>query len=120
MYVLVYMAKGELPWQGLKAKNKHEKNSVIMESKMATPENILCKNLPQEFFDVMVYVRGLEFEEKPNYEMIRGKFKNVLNRLHTNKKEEIVTDWMQLRRAKREEKKALKSARMDKNTVDNI
>lgn len=61
---------------------------------MATPENILCKNLPSEFFDVMVYIRGLEFEEKPNYEMCRGKFKNVLNRLHTNKKEEIVTDWM--------------------------
>jgi hypothetical protein len=46
MYVLIYMAKGELPWQGLKAKNKHEKNSQIMEAKMATPENLLCKNLP--------------------------------------------------------------------------
>jgi hypothetical protein len=93
MYALIYLVKGELPWQGLKAKNKHEKNSQIMEAKMATPEALLCKNLPSEFYDVMIYVRALEFEEKPNYEMIRSKFKNVLSRVHTNKKEEILTDW---------------------------
>lgn len=47
MYVLIYLSKGDLPWQGLKAKNKHEKNSQIMESKMATPESLLCKGLPR-------------------------------------------------------------------------
>lgn len=104
------MAKGELPWQGLKAKNKHEKNSQIMESKMATPESMLCKGLPQEFLDVMMYVRSLEFEEKPNYEMMRSKFKSVSNRIHTNKKEEILTDWQIVRKTKREEKKQSKRA----------
>lgn len=105
MYVLVYLAKGDLPWQGLKAKNKHEKNSMIMEAKMATPEALLCKNLPIEFYDVMIYVRALEFEEKPNYEMIRSKFKNVYNRIHINKKEEIFTDWQIVRKNRRDQRK---------------
>lgn len=72
---------------------------------MATPESLLCKGLPNEIYDVMLYVKGLEFEEKPNYEMIRGKFKNILTRIHPNKKEELLTDWQILRRIKREEKK---------------
>jgi hypothetical protein len=99
MYVLIYLAKGDLPWQGLKAKNKHDKNSMIMDSKSSTPESLLCGGLPcnfiityiiiEEFLDVMLYVKNLEFEEKPNYEMIRGKFKNAMQRLHYNKKEEV-------------------------------
>ena len=76
-----------------------------MESKMTTPESVLCKNLPQEFLDILIYVRSLDFEEKPNYEMIRGKFKNIQNRLHLKKKEEVQTDWQIVRLKKREEKK---------------
>jgi hypothetical protein len=55
--------------------------------------------------DVMLYVKTLEFEEKPNYEMIRGKFKNAMQRIHYNKKDEVQTDWQISRKAKREEKK---------------
>ncbi len=51
---------------------------------------------------MMLYVRGLEFEEKPNYEMIRGKFKNMILRIHPNKKEELLTDWQLLRKLKRD------------------
>ena len=53
----------------------------------------------------MLYIKTLEFEEKPNYEMIRGKFKQALQRLHLNKKDEILTDWQIDRKLKREEKK---------------
>jgi hypothetical protein len=53
----------------------------------------------------MLYVKTLEFEEKPNYEMIRGKFKNAMQRIHYNKKDEVQTDWQISRKAKREEKK---------------
>ncbi len=53
----------------------------------------------------MLYVKNLEFEEKPNYEMIRGKFKNAMQRLHYNKKEEVQLDWQIARKAKRDEKK---------------
>jgi hypothetical protein len=35
--VLIYLAKGYLPWQNLKAANKKEKYEKIMEKKLATP-----------------------------------------------------------------------------------
>jgi serine/threonine protein kinase len=45
-YVLIYFLKGELPWQGLKAKNMKEKYEKIMEKKISTNVEILCKGLP--------------------------------------------------------------------------
>ena len=47
-YVLVYLVTGTLPWQGVKAHNRHEKYQIIMEKKMATPPELLCKNLPRK------------------------------------------------------------------------
>lgn len=49
-YVIVYLLKGYLPWQGIKANNKQEKYHKIMEKKMTTPVEILCKGLPSEKF----------------------------------------------------------------------
>ncbi len=48
-YVLVYLVKGFLPWQGIKANNKQEKYHKIMEKKMTTPVEILCKGLPSTY-----------------------------------------------------------------------
>lgn len=47
-YVIVYLLKGYLPWQGIKANNKQEKYHKIMEKKMTTPVEILCKGLPSK------------------------------------------------------------------------
>jgi serine/threonine protein kinase len=44
-YVLVYLMKGELPWNGIKAKNKMEKYKKIMEKKIETTPDILCEGL---------------------------------------------------------------------------
>ncbi len=53
----------------------------------------------------MLYVRNLEYEEKPSYEMIRGKFRKVLNEMHHNRKEEVPLDWKVLRDKLRENKR---------------
>jgi len=45
-YILMYFNKGSLPWQGLKAKNRTEKYGKIMENKISTSPEILCKNYP--------------------------------------------------------------------------
>jgi len=48
-YVFVYFFKGNLPWQGMKARTKQEKYNAIMEKKMNTPLETLCKGMPGKF-----------------------------------------------------------------------
>jgi serine/threonine protein kinase len=49
-YVLVYFLRGELPWQGLKAKAMKEKYEKIMEKKISTQIENLCKSFPGNIF----------------------------------------------------------------------
>lgn len=44
--VIIYLIKGNLPWQGIKANNKQEKYHKISEKKIITPIEHLCKGLP--------------------------------------------------------------------------
>jgi Protein kinase domain. len=45
-YVFIYLFKGSLPWQGMKANNKLEKYNKIMEKKKNTPLEELCYGMP--------------------------------------------------------------------------
>jgi serine/threonine protein kinase len=45
-YVLMYFARGNLPWQGLKATTKKEKYERISEKKITTSVEQLCKGFP--------------------------------------------------------------------------
>ncbi len=49
-YVLMYFLRGELPWQGIKAKTKKEKYSKILEKKIAITPDELCKGYSGIFF----------------------------------------------------------------------
>ena len=77
-YNLIYFAKGKLPWQGVKTKNKKEKHKKIMESKLENTPGILCMGLPDEFENLLKYSRKLEFEEEPDYKGIKAMFKNYI------------------------------------------
>ena len=77
-YNLIYFAKGKLPWQGVKTKNKKEKHKKIMERKLANTPGILCMGLPDELEKLLKYSRKLEFEEEPDYKGIKTMFKNYI------------------------------------------
>ena len=77
-YNLIYLAKGKLPWQGVKTKNKKEKHKKIMESKLFYTPDKLCKDLPEEFVNLLNYARELDFEQKPDYKNIKMTFKNYI------------------------------------------
>eukprot|EP01017_Pseudomicrothorax_dubius_P029634 TRINITY_DN361_c0_g1_i2.p1 TRINITY_DN361_c0_g1~~TRINITY_DN361_c0_g1_i2.p1 ORF type:complete len:398 (+),score=85.14 TRINITY_DN361_c0_g1_i2:245-1438(+) len=79
-YVMVYLLKGFLPWQGIKANNKQEKYHKIMEKKMTTPIEILCKGLSIEFSIFLNYCRSLKFDDKPDYRYLRKLFKDLFIR----------------------------------------
>ena len=77
-YVLMYFLKGKLPWQGLVNKNKEQRYLRIMEKKRdITPEE-LCKGFPAEFERYVSYTRNLEYEQDPDYEMLKNLFLKVL------------------------------------------
>ena len=79
-YVLLYLLKGSLPWQGLKAANKKEKYNKIRDKKLMVVVGELCNDLPDEFDKYVTYTRTLKFAEKPNYTYMRGLFRDLFVR----------------------------------------
>jgi len=73
-HVLIFLAKGSVPWQAVRSNNKNEKYEKIMAMKIATPPTVLCARLPNAFHKFLSYSRNLKFEEEPNYEYCRQLF----------------------------------------------
>ena len=90
-YMLIYLMKGNLPWEHIKEKNKIEKYKKILKIKKNTVPLELCENMPNEFSLFLLYVSSLDFEEKPDYDYCRGLFSKLIKK---NKIEnEIVFSW---------------------------
>lgn len=49
-----------------------------MEKKLSTPLELLCKDIPSQFKELLAYSRDLEFEEEPDYEKIKGLFTQLM------------------------------------------
>jgi serine/threonine protein kinase len=81
-YMLVYLVKGSLPWQGLKKKTKENPMDKIGEKKMMVNLKTLCEGLPDCFYEYIKYTRNLQFTEKPDYDYLRNLF---INSAKTNK-----------------------------------
>ncbi|KAL1922753.1 uncharacterized protein VTP21DRAFT_9129 [Calcarisporiella thermophila] len=79
-YVLMYFLRGSLPWQGLKATTKKQKYDRIMEKKMTTPAEVLCRGFPNEFVIYLNYARSLRFDDKPDYSYLRKLFRDLFVR----------------------------------------
>jgi len=76
-YVLLYFLRGSLPWQNMKANNKKDKYERIMEKKLSTPVEYLCKGFPNEFVTFLSYCRNLRFEDRPDYAYLRNLLKEL-------------------------------------------
>lgn len=81
LYILVYLFKGFLPWQGIKEKNKQVRYLAIADIKRDTSPKALCNFLPLEFCEILEYSRALRFDEAPNYAFLTGKLTSVGTRL---------------------------------------
>ncbi|BFZ64667.1 serine/threonine protein kinase [Saitoella coloradoensis] len=79
-YVMMYFCRGALPWQGLKAATKKQKYDRIMEKKMTTPTEHLCRGFPGEFGIYLNYTRSLRFDDKPDYAYLRKLFRDLFVR----------------------------------------
>ena len=81
IYILIYFLKGELPWQNVKAKNKEERYKIIFEKKSAVSVESLCEGIPQEFSELLNYIKKMDFEEKPNYFQFYSFFHNIIEKI---------------------------------------
>src|SRR5690606_11783291 len=80
-YMLVYLAKGSLPWQGLKKKKDTNYMEKIGDVKMCTSLNKLCEVLPSFFLKYISYYINLKFDETPEYEYLLNLFEKSCEQL---------------------------------------
>ncbi|KAI8052724.1 kinase-like domain-containing protein [Thamnidium elegans] len=92
-HVFLYFLRGSLPWQGLKAATNKQKYEKIGEKKQTTGIRVLCEGFPNQFVKYVQYSRKLGFDEKPDYNWLRGLFQDVLMHLDDN---DGIYDWQLL------------------------
>jgi len=93
-YVLMYLLRGSLPWQGLKVYGKEDKYQKILQKKKDTPVEDLCKSFPNEFAEFIVYVKKLSYTDDPDYNYLRGLLEKIMK---DNKYEsDNVWDWTKI------------------------
>jgi len=88
-YVLTYFLRGSLPWQGLKADTRKQKEELILQKKESMQE--LCEGLPEEFQMYFEHIRSLEFGEIPDYAHLRKLFLSLFYR--SGYEYDYVFDW---------------------------
>jgi serine/threonine protein kinase len=93
MYVLIYLLKTTLPWQGLDAGMKQDKYDNIKRKKIATSTEELCQGLPREFEEYLNYVKALQFEGRPDYSYLRRLLKEVF--IREGFEDDFRFDWSQ-------------------------
>ena len=90
-YVLMYFLRGNLPWQGLKARSKEDRYKKILDKKKETSSEELCRNFPKEFCAYVNYTKNLEYEDNPDYDMLKQLFLDVIKK--AREKLDYVYDW---------------------------
>lgn len=92
-YVLIYFARGHLPWSVAPLESGQDPREVITKMKREMSPEDICSGLPDEFSKYLAYVRALprDKDTRPNYTYLRGLFRKLFTKqayLHDN-----IYDW---------------------------
>ncbi len=104
-YILIYLHRGYLPWQGMKNKdNKHKKDAEkrredmkLIKNKKIECKSTLCKGLPNTLRDIMQYCWNAKPLQSPKYEYLKTLLKKGIidetnKKDHEKKKLRLETD----------------------------
>lgn len=72
VYVIVYLVKGSLPWQGITVQPGQIHQDEVLRVKQATTVKTLCEGLPQLFVEFVEQIQCLGFRDKPDYNFLRS------------------------------------------------
>ena len=115
-YVLVYFFYGRLPWQNNGGDKGKPQANKIMEKKLITPPEILCKKMPSQFAYYFHYCKNLKFEDRPDYATLKTLFAELLYS-HVKIGSLFTFDWFN--DGKKDELNNSKSASVDNNLTLN-
>ncbi|XP_058118395.1 casein kinase I-like [Anopheles ziemanni] len=73
-YTLIYLLRGSLPWQGVRASSRPQKYEMIHEVKQSTPIEKICDGLPETFVHYLTYCRRMRYSIEPEYHILRAMF----------------------------------------------
>ena len=85
-YMLIYIIKKELPWQGTFKNLNKSSYFDLLYYKDTNGCGKLFDNLPKEFSEYIKYCRNLKFEQDPNYSYLRSLFVNILSKMNLDYK----------------------------------
>ena len=95
-YMMIYLMKGNLPWQGMVNSNPKKKYDKIKKLKIEVKLQDLCSGLPKECIKFIQYARDMKFEDKPNYNYLRSLLKRMViksgQKMDTSKFDWIVNE----------------------------
>jgi len=74
MFILVFLMKRTLPWQRKYSSRTDKHNAIRMQKLLLSPDE-LCSDLPRGFAKAFNYIRGLGFDEVPNYALLKTGFR---------------------------------------------
>lgn len=90
-YNLIYWSQGFLPWKDEKLKEQPEIVHRLKEVFMTDVKEILKilygREVPKYLGEFMLYVKGLEFDEEPDYGYLKGLFEKEFTKLGFKKSE---------------------------------
>ena len=101
-YVLIYLLKGILPWQGIDAKTKEEKYSKILYKKQITSEEELCSDYPDELVSYLKYTKNLKYDEDPKYDYLIELFEKMI-KIDLKETLDYRYDWIIIKELKQKE-----------------
>ena len=74
-YMLLYLQRGGLPWDGVPEKDLRKKNTEIQKRKQMTPvPQLIGNDVPPVFAVFLEYSKSLKYKEDPDYDKMRGLF----------------------------------------------
>ena len=83
-YMIIFLMKKKLPWQGIKGHSYKECYHKLYLMKKYINLEELCSGLPSEIIDYMNNAKSLKFEQEPNYAYLKNLFYNILKKNKIN------------------------------------
>ena len=119
-YILVYLFKGFLPWQGLKVNQNEDHYAKISLKKQEVKIADLCEGLPQQFVTYLNYCKKLKYEEQPDYKFLSDLFKEILCNNCGIMKIEYEYEWLSSSKDKKEFKDEANNSTNNSNIISMI